>query len=242
VKVARSDRSTNLAQKQSRLILSEIEQRLQQLTNAVLAGRADEARQKTYAALARGGSGNDALDAVAEAVNIIVDLHDVGEYDSERLTSVENAVNSCLFVLEDKLAASQGRFNLKATVGPLGLKAGGLLSIAVCAALRSIGFEAVNLGKTQTPLDLLRNSEELGADLVMPLLARESVGEQLQGFLEEIERGGFKTKFEIIAVAPGLTEFAQLPVQVVSNSSEAISKATEWAVKREVARKLKKQS
>jgi methanogenic corrinoid protein MtbC1 len=222
--------------------LSEIEQRLQQLTNAVLAGKADEARQKTYAALARGGTGNDALDAVAEAVNIIVDLQDLGEYDSERLTSAENAVNSSLQVLEDKLVASEGRFHLKATVGPLGLKAGGLLTIAICAALRSIGFEAINLGKTQTPLDLLRNSEELGADLIIPLLARESVREQLQGFLEEIEKGGFKTKFEIVVIAPGLREFAQLPVQVASNSSEAISKATEWAVKRGVARKSKMQA
>jgi methanogenic corrinoid protein MtbC1 len=217
--------------------LSEIEQRLQQLTNAVLAGKADEVRQNTYAALARGGTGNDILDAVAEAVNIIIDLLDVGEYDPERLTSAENAVGSCLQVLEDRLAVSQGRFNVKATVGPLGLKAGSLLSLVICAVLRSIGFEAVNLSKTQTPLDLLRNSEELRADLVIPLLAREDVDAQLQVLLEEIERGGFKAKFEIIPVASISSRLGQFPLYVARNSSEAISRATEWALKRATSRR-----
>jgi methanogenic corrinoid protein MtbC1 len=217
--------------------LSEIEQRLQQLTNAVLAGKADEVRQATYAALARGGTDKDVLDAVTEAVNIIVDLHDVGEYDSNRLISAENAVGSCLQVLEDRLTASQGRFNVRATVGPLGLKAGGLLSLAVSAVLRSIGLEAINLSKTQTPLDLLRNSEELRADLVIPLLAREDIGAQLQAFLREMERGGFKTKLEIIPVVLGLPDTTEFPFQVARNFSEAISRATEWALKKRAVRR-----
>lgn len=227
------DRSTNLtARCRTPPTLSEIEQRLQQLTNAVLAGKADEARQNTYAALARGGTGNDVLDAVAEAVNIIVDLCEVGEYDVERLMSAEDAVSSCLQVLEDRPATSQSRFNVKATVGPLGLKGGSLLSLAVSAALRSIGFHAINLSKTQTALELLRNSEELGADLVIPLLSREDVEGQLRVFLEEIERGGFKTKFEIIPVASGLSDITQFPLYVAKNPSEAISRAMEWALKK----------
>jgi methanogenic corrinoid protein MtbC1 len=205
------------------------------LTNALLAGKADEVRQSTYAALARGASSNDVLDAVTEAVNIVVDLHDVGEYDPDRLAAAENAIASCLQVLEDGLVASQGRFNIRATVGPVGLKAGSLLSLAICAALRSIGFEAVNLSKTQTPLDLLRNSEELRAELVVPLLARDDVDAQLDALLVEIERGGFRTKFQIIPVASGRREKREFPLYVAENSSEAISKAAEWALKKAAA-------
>ena len=213
--------------------MSGIEQRLQQLTNSILEGKADEARQGTYATMALGGTRNDVLDALIEAVDITVDLHDVGEYDSDRLASVERAVGSCLQVLEDTLATAQSRFNLKATIGPLGLKAGNLLSLAVCAALRSVGFDAVSLSKTQTPLDLLRNSEELGAALVIPLLAREDVEPQLRSLLEEIEKGGFKSKFEIIPLAHGLPDVAQFPLFVARNPAEAISRATEWALKKQ---------
>ena len=216
--------------------MSEIEQRLQKLTNAVLAGKIDEARQNTYAALGRGGTSNDVLDAVTEAVNIIVDLHDMGEYDSEKLTSIETAVGSALQVIEDKLTASQDRFNIKATVGPLGLKAGNLLSLTLCATLRSIGFRAMNLGKTQTALDLLRNSEELGAHLVIPLLAREDAEGQLRALTEEIDRGGFRLKFEIIPVAPDLPDGVKFPLAVVKNSSEAISRATKWALRKKTMR------
>ena len=140
-------------------------------------------------------------------------------------------------VLEDRLTVSQGRFRLKATVGPLGLKAGDLLSMVVCASLRSIGFHAITLNKTQTPLDLLRNSEELGADLVIPLLAHEDVEGQLRGLMEEVDRGGFKTRFEIIPVASRLPRVGEYSLSVARNSGEAISKATEWALKRRVLRR-----
>lgn len=211
--------------------MSEIEQRIQQLTNSLLGGKAEEARQSSNAALATGSTANEVLDALVDAVNIIVDLQEVGEYDQNRVAAVENAVTACLQVIEDKLALSEGRFNLKATTGPLGIKAGNLLSIAVSASLRSVGFRSVNLGKTQTPLELLRNSEELGANLVVPLLSGDHVEEQLRNFTEALDRGGFRGKFEVIPVAPGFPETVQPSIAVARNSGEAISKATEWALK-----------
>ncbi len=211
------------------------------MTNTLLAGNADEVRQSTHAALAQGSTANDVLDALVEAVNIIVDLHDVGEYDQSKLAAAENAVASCLQVIEDRLEKSEGKFNIKATTGPVGLKAGSLLSMAVSAVLRSVGFRSISLGKTQTALELLRNSEEQGADLVVPLLSSEGVEEQLRSFTEEFERGGFRTKFEVIPVAPGLPETVQPSVTIARNSGEAISKATEWALKRRSASEPRRQ-
>ncbi len=211
------------------------------MTNTLLAGNADEVRQSTHAALAQGSTANDVLDALVEAVNIIVDLHDVGEYDQSKLAAAENAVTSCLEVIEDRLEKSEGKFNIKATTGPVGLKAGSLLSMAVSAVLRSVGFRSISLGKSQTALELLRNSEELRADLVVPLLSGEGVEEQLRSFTEELERGGFRTKFEVIPVAPGLPETVQPSVTVARNSGEAISKATEWALKRRSSSEARRQ-
>lgn len=213
--------------------LNEIEQRLQQLTNAVLAGKAEETKQSTHAALARGSNTNDILDALVEAVDILVDLHEVGEYDQAKITASEIALNSCLQVIEEKLASSEGKFNLKAAVGPVGLKAGNLLSTALAALLRSVGFRSVNLGKAQTPLDILRNSEELGVDLVIALLPKDGVEGHLRIFLDEIDRGGFKSKFEIIPLAPGLGSETGRSYNVARNSSEAISKAIEYALRRQ---------
>jgi methanogenic corrinoid protein MtbC1 len=215
--------------------LSEVQQRLQQLTTALLSGKADKARQSTNAALALGGTANEILDTLVDAVNIVIGLREVGEYDQDRMTAVESAVNSCLQTIEDRLAIAERKFNIKATTGPVGMKAGNLLSLAVSASLRSVGFRSVNLGKSQTPLEILRNSEELGADLVVPLLSGERVEEQLQSFREAIERGGFKTKFEVILVAPGLPETIETSINLARNSGEAISKATEWALRRSKA-------
>jgi hypothetical protein len=195
-------------------------------------GKEDESRQSTYAALARGCTLNDVLDAVVEAVNIVVDLNDVGDYGQERLNATESALNSSLAVIEEKLTAAEGRFNLRVAVGPVGLKAGGLLSCALTAVMRSAGLKAVNLNKTQTALELLRNSEELGTDLVVPLLPGDDIESHFRSFVEEVERGGFKTKFDIIPVAPGLPQDINIALPVARNSSEAISKAMEWALKK----------
>ncbi len=216
--------------------LTEKEQSLQQLTSALLAGKVDEARQNTYAALGRGNTNGELLDAIIEATNIVVDLHEVGQYEHGKLAAVENAVSACLQVLEDWLAKSQERFGVKVTVGPVGVKAGALSSLVLSAALRSAGFQSTSLGKTQTALDLLRNSEELGANLVIPLLPGDEADEQLRNFVGELERGGFRNKFEVIPIAPGLSESVESPLIIARNSSEAISKATEWALRKHTAR------
>jgi len=214
-----------------------MEDQLQRLTNAILDGKAEEARQSTYAALAKGSTTNEILDGMLEAVNIVVDLHEVGEYDQDRVNAAEAAVNSSLQVIEDRLAKAESKFNVRATVGPVGLKAGNLLALALSAALRSVGLRALSLGKTQTPLEILRNSEELRADLVLPLLSSDGVERQLDAFTEAIERGGFKSKFKVIALAPGLPDTLQPTLSVARNSGEAISRATEWALKRTHARR-----
>ena len=213
--------------------LSEKEQRAQQLTKALFSGKIDEARQSTYAALGRGNTNREVLDALLEAVSIVADLHEVGEYDQARVAATESAVNSCLQVLEDWLAKSQGRFGLKVTIGPVGLKAGGVMSVALSAALRSAGFHSTSLGKTKTALELLRNSEELGADIVIALLPDEGVEGQVRSFAEEVERGGFKGRFEVILLAPGLPSEVQSPLALARNSGEAITKATEIALKKQ---------
>jgi methanogenic corrinoid protein MtbC1 len=213
--------------------LSDKELRAQQLTNALFAGRVDEARHSTYAAIGRGNTKAEVLDALVEAVSIVADLHEVGEYDQARVAATESAVNSCLQVLEDWLAKSQARFGLKVIIGPVGLRAGSLMSLALSAAMRSAGFPSTSLGKTKTPLEILRNSEELGADIVVALLPSDGVQGHVTSFAQEVERGGFRDKFEVILLAPGLPEEFRSPLAIARNSGEAITKATEIALKRQ---------
>jgi hypothetical protein len=214
--------------------LTEVEQRLQDLTNAVLAGNADETQQKTYAALAL-AKPNDVLDAVIEAVNILLDLNEVGGADQNRLRNAESAINSCLQVLQDSLNLTEGKFDFTATVGPVELEGGHLLSTAITAMLRSVGFKAINLPKTQTALELLRNSEELRADLVLPLLPKDDLHKLLSNFRDASERGGFGSKFQIIVIARGLPESVAEPIYAAKNVDEAVSKALEWAIKNSMA-------
>ena len=213
--------------------MTESEQRLQQLTNAVLAGDPEQTRQKTNAALAK-ATPNEVLDAVIEGVNILLDLNELGGADQNRLLGAEGAINSCLQILEPTIAASEGKFDFAATVGPIGLEWGHLLSMSVAALLRSVGLHASNLSKTKTTLELLRNSEELRADLVLPLLPKEDLEAQLLSLKDEIERGGFAGKFHIIPVARGLPESTSSPLHVAKNVDEGVSKALEWAIKNSV--------
>ena len=215
---------------QSEATLTEVEEALRELTNALLAGKSDETKQRAHAALARGSNEREVLDVVLEAVSIISDLQELGQYEQAKVASVEAAVSTALQVLEEWLVKSEGKFGMKVTVGPVGLKAGALSALALSASLRSVGFRSTNLGKTQTALDLLRNSEQLDSNLVIPILP-DNGEEQLRSFAEAYERGGFKNKFEVIPIAPGLSENVQVGLIIARNSEEAISKATQWALK-----------
>ena len=221
----------NFRSGQSQATLTEKEDSLQQLTNALLTGKSDETKLRAYAAIKKGNNEREILDAVVEVVNIISDLQEVNQFDQPKIASLESAVNTCLQVLEEWLSKSEGRFGLMVTVGPVGLKTGLLSSLALSASLRAIGFRSTNLGKTQTALDLLRNSEELDADLVIPILPADGT-EHLLAFAEAYERGGFKNKFEIISIAPGTPENLHSTLTIAQNAEEAISKATQWAIKK----------
>jgi len=197
----------------------------------VLSGNSEQARQKSYFALARGATPNDVIDAVIEAVNILLDLNEVGGLDQLRITNAERALSSCLQTLEETLLSSESRFDAKAAVGPVGLEWGHLLATVIAASLRSAGFHTAILGKTKTALELFRNSEELGADLVLPLLPREDAEKRLISLKDEIDRGGFANKFVVIPVAPGLDQGVTMPLYAATNPDEAISKAVEWALR-----------
>jgi len=214
----------------SQTTLTAKEDSVRELTSALLSGKADEAKQRAYTALAKGSNEREIVDAVVEAANIVCDLQELEQYDQAKIASVENAANACLHTLEDSLAKAEEKFGAKVTVGPVGLKTGALLALALSASLRSLGFHSTNLGKTQTALDLLRNSEELDSDLVIPLLPSNGP-EHLAAFTETYERGGFKNKFQIIAIAPGLPENVPSSLPVARNLQEAISKATQWALR-----------
>jgi methanogenic corrinoid protein MtbC1 len=215
---------------QRQVTLTEVEESLRELTAAILAGTVDEAKQRAYTALAKGNRENEILEAIVEAVNIIFDLEELEQYDQAKTASVENAVNSCLQILEEWLTKSEGKFDVKIAVGPVGLKAGALSSLILSASLRSAGFRSTSLEKTQTALDLLRNSEELGVDLVIPILSGNG-DEDLRDFTEAYERGGFKNKFEIIPIVPGASQDSSVGLAIARNSGEAISIATQWALK-----------
>jgi methylmalonyl-CoA mutase cobalamin-binding subunit len=211
--------------------VTEKDQSLEELTGALVGGRADEAKQRSYAALAKGNTNGEVLDAIVEAANIVSDLQELAQYDQAKVSAVENSVNASLQALEEWLAQSEVRFGLKVTVGPVGLKGGAISATALSASLRSVGFRSTSLNKTQTALDLLRNSEELDADLVMPLLSGNG-DQQLRDFTDAYERGGFQHKFEVIPIAPGLPDRFETALIVARNFEEAISRATEWALKK----------
>ena len=212
--------------------MTEKNQYLQQLIQAIVSGKAELARQSTYGSLTKGGSLNDVLDSIMEAVDILFDLNEIGGTDQGRLTAAESALNSSLDALHDELNESEKRLNMKATVGPVGLRAGSLMSIATSALLRSAGFQCFSLSKTQTPLELLRNSEELGANLVVPMLSNEDVEQRMSSLVDEIQRGGFKSKFLVIPIVLGLPEHMKLPLHAMKNSGEAVSEALRWAHQR----------
>ena len=101
--------------------MSERDLSLEDLTRSILAGSGDEARRNAFAALAKGSTKAEVLDAIVEAASIVCDLQELGQYDHSRLSAVEKAVAEGLQAVEDWLLTMEGKYNVKVTVGPVGV-------------------------------------------------------------------------------------------------------------------------
>lgn len=172
-----------------------------QLSDAILRGDVETAEAKAKILAQYAEDPTEALDDLYDAFRTAESLHALGEYDEQRFAASASAARASLDVLKSSLIPKQTRFTARISVGPV---SGGndVMSSIMAAMLAAAGHQVTDLSRATTPKELLRNAEQSGAELLIVSFDEQTVA-LAREFVNELESGGFRNKFDVIAFVRG---------------------------------------
>jgi methanogenic corrinoid protein MtbC1 len=212
-----------------------------QLSDAIMKGDAETAETKAKILAQYADDPTEALDDLYDAFRTVQSLRALGDYDERRFEASANAARAALNVLKSSLIPKQTRFTARVCVGPIS-GGGDIMSSIMAAMLSAAGHEGVDLSKSTTPRELLRNAEQNGAQLLVVSLGPETAS-VVEEFAREFESGGVQQKFQAIAFVrePEIAGIELGPFALVAHDPlELLSKTTELLIRSQMS--LRKQT
>ena len=205
-----------------------------QLSDAIVRGDSQTAETKAKFIAQYAEDPTEALDDLYDAFRTAESLHALGEYDEEQFAASCSAARVSLAILRGSLVPKQTRFTARLCIGPV---SGGadVMSAIMAAMLSAAGHEVVDLSKSTTPRELLRNAEQSNAELLIVSM-NEQTASIANEFVNEYESGGFRNKYGVIAFARGseIPETASSPFILVAHEPlELLSKTTEFMIRKQ---------
>ncbi len=205
-----------------------------QLSDAILRGDSQTAETKAKIIAQYAEDPTEALDDLYDAFRTAETLRALGEYDQARFAASCGAARVSLGILRASLVPKQTRFTARVCIGPVS-GGGDVMSAIMAALLSAAGHEVVDLSKSTTPRELLRNAEQSNAELLIVSINEQTVA-IVNEFVNEYESGGFRNKYGVIAFARG----SQIPEPVLSSfvlvahePLELLSKTTELMIRKQ---------
>jgi len=205
-----------------------------QLSDAIVRGDSQTAETKAKIIAQYAEDPTEALDDLYDAFRTAESLRALGEYDEGRFAASCGAARVSLSILRSSLVPKQTRFTARVCIGPVS-GGGDVMSAIMAAMLSAAGHQVVDLSKSTTPRELLRNAEQSNAELLIVSMNEQTVAIANE-FVNEYESGGFRNKYGVVAFARG----SQIP-EVLSSSFilvaheplELLSKTTEFMIRKQ---------
>lgn len=124
---------------------------LNELSDAVVAGDVQKARRIAERVISKGMSASAAVDKMTEAMRIVDKKYERKEYFTVDVAAASTAMREAFKVLESYLKVKPVSICGKVVIGSLKGNIQGLGKDIVAAALRSAGFQVVDLGVNVSP-------------------------------------------------------------------------------------------
>ncbi len=166
---------------------------LDELYEAVVKGEVEKARKLAETALKQGISANDALEKMKSALEAADAKFMRKEYFSADVSAAFNAMQVAFKVLEPHLKAKPTGMGGKIVIGALKGNIQGLGKDIVAAALKSAGFQVVDLGIEVSPEAFVEAVEKEKAQIIaVSVSVAETVPflKELVDFLRQKKLGG----------------------------------------------------
>jgi 5-methyltetrahydrofolate--homocysteine methyltransferase len=131
--------------------MANLKKLLEDLSGTVVSGDVKKARRLTEQLLNEGVPANHVLEAMLKAMRIVDDKYERKEYFVMDVAAAASAMKEAFKLLQPHLKVEQARMKGKIVIGSLKGNIQGLGKDIVAAALKSAGFEVVDLGADVSP-------------------------------------------------------------------------------------------
>jgi len=180
---------------------------LGELFEAVVAGNIQLAKRIAEQAVERGVSADLALEKMTEAMRVVDKKYEAKEYFTVDVASAATAMREAFRVFEPHLKVKPANIVGKVVIGSLKGNIQGLGKDIVAAALRSAGFQVIDLGVNISPEAFVDSAVKEGAQVIAISVSVDETVPFLKDVVELLRekklRGTVKTVIGGRAVSEG---------------------------------------
>jgi len=207
---------------------------LRELTNAIVKGDTSVTEQSAKHLVEKGGSVTVALDAIIDAMNIVNDLHSIGEYDHSKVSASSQTALTALKVLEPQLSIEESKAIGTVVLGCIPEDRVGLDIAIGSSVLRGAGFKTFILPTEVTYENLTNIMSQHRCDLVVLLIKTHEDDPRVQSLALELRESLLKNAVKVLV--GGNLDAARICrkygfTSYFSDLAELVSKSTEIVLK-----------
>jgi len=207
---------------------------LRQLTNAIVKGDSSATMQAAKHLVEKRSSVTATLDTIINAMNIVNDLHSIGEYDHSKVSASSRATLAALQVLEPQLSIEESKAIGAVVLGCIPEDRVGVDSAIASSALRVAGFKTFSLPSEVTYENLIGITSQNRCDLVVLLIKTYEDDPRVQDLALELNKSLLKNNLKVLV--GGNLEAARICqkhgfTSYFSDLADLVSKLTEIVIK-----------
>lgn len=177
------------------------EEILENLTQSILEGDSEKARQNAREALAIGMDPLEALEeGLSKGMTVVGERFQNGEAYLPDLLLAAEVFNAAMEVLKPELEAQKKRLGKKGTV-LIGTVRGDVHNIGkniVATVLETNGFEVVDIGVDNPALKFIEEAERVGADVIALSSLMTTTMPAQREVIETLEEMGLRQRYRVI--------------------------------------------
>ena len=179
---------------------------LNELSDAVVSGNVHKARKLAERIVNEGFTANAAFDKMMEAMKIVDKKYERKEYFTVDVAAASTAMREAANVLEPYMKVKPSEATGKIVIGSLKGNIQGLGKDIVAGALRSAGFQVVDLGVNVSPEDFVETAVREHAQIIAVSVSVDETVPYLENIADLLRVKNMKGKIRTIVGGRAVNE------------------------------------